>query len=183
MKCIPTRPCEHCQTETMRQHRWLNMHDDPSGAATKLAAPKFRNCILVTPFNKAVFQFAIHRAQTFAASRVEPLFWMQAADKPPAWYAGTYGDEELQNMKQRWLQYHARKTEGILSLCPCCKGMPMRLTSGNSHLAREYGIHNGATCVVQGWELDPIGRSRIDCNPKWAPKFSTTFGVHRIATG
>ena len=74
MKCTPTRPCEHCRTETIRRNRWLNMHDDPSGAATKLAAPKFRNCILVTPFNKAVFQFAIHRAQTFAASRGEPLF-------------------------------------------------------------------------------------------------------------
>ena len=64
-------------------------------------------------------------------------------------------------MKQRWLQYHARKTEGILSLCPCCKGMPMRLTSGNSHLAREYGIHNGATCVVQGWELDPLDEKEL----------------------
>ena len=30
-------------------------------------------------------------------------------------------------MKRKWLQYHARKTEGVLSLCPCCHGMPMRV--------------------------------------------------------
>ena len=72
------------------------MHGDPAGAATKLAAPKFANCVLVTPFNKTVFQFAIHRAQTFATSKGEPLFWMQAVDKPPSWFADTYGQDELQ---------------------------------------------------------------------------------------
>ena len=40
-------------------------------------------------------------------------------------------------------------------MCPCCYGMPMRITNGNNALCREFGIHNGTTCTVEGWELDP----------------------------
>ena len=104
------KPCIDCQTEKARRSRWLDIQGDPMAAAEMLAAPRFQGCILVTPFNKAVFQFAIHRAQTFAASTQQPLFWMQAVDKPPAHFAGLYGQAELQKMKLRWLQYHARKT-------------------------------------------------------------------------
>ena len=125
------------------------MEAEPNFAAAKLAEEKFKKCVLITPFNKAVFQFSIHRAQTFAAAMGQQLFWMQAVDKPPAWFAGTHGIEEVERMKKKWLQYHARKTEGILSLCPCCHDMPMRITNGNNNLYREYGIRNAATCVVQ----------------------------------
>ena len=83
----------------------------------------------------------------------EQLFWMQAIDNPPAWFAGTMTKAELQQMKQNWLRYHARKTEGILSICPCCYNMPLRITHGNGYLYKEYGVHNGATCILKGWEL------------------------------
>ena len=162
MVCSLQSPCEDCTTERRRRNRLLNIEKDPKGAAAKMAEPRFRNCVLITPFNKAVFQFSIHRAQTFALSMGEPLFWMQAVDKPPAWFASTLGKEDLENMKQKWLQYHARKTEGILSLCPCCHGMPMCITSGNSALYREYGVRNGATCVLQAWELDPLDKDTLE---------------------
>ena len=83
----------------------------------------------------------------------EQLFWMQAIDNPPAWFASTMTKAELQQMKQNWLRYHARKTEGILSICPCCYNMPLRITHGNGYLYKEYGVHNGATCILKGWEL------------------------------
>ena len=56
-------------------------------------------------------------------------------------------------MKEKWLQYHARKTEGVLSICPLCYGMPLRITNGNGYLSKLYGMHNGATCVLDGWQL------------------------------
>ena len=37
----------------------------------------------------------------------------------------------------------------------------MRNTSGNSAVYREYGVHNGATCVVQAWELDPLDQEML----------------------
>jgi len=126
---------------------------DPDGAGQKLAAPAFANCVLVTPFNKAVFQFAIHRAQNFAAATGQQLFWMQAIDNPPAWFAGSMSKSELEEMKQTWLQYHAKKTEGILSLCPCCYDMPMRVTNGSGYMSKNYGIHNGAQGVLKAWQF------------------------------
>ena len=105
--------------------------------------------MLITPFNQAVFQFASHRAQTFAAQHGYQLFWMQAVDHPPAWYGDTMTKKELEEAKGRWLRYHARKTEGILSLCPCCYDMPLRVTHGNGYLCKEYGIHNGATGILK----------------------------------
>ena len=159
--CTIDAECADCATERLRRNRWLNIANAPECAAQMLASEKFKRCMLITPFNKAVFQFSIHRAQTFAAAAKQQLFWMQAVDKPPAWFAGTLGTEELERLKTKWLQYHARKTEGVLSLCPCCHGMPMRITNGNSALCREFGIHNGTTCTVEGWELDPVDQDTV----------------------
>ena len=65
-------------------------------------------------------------------------------------------------MKQNLRQYHARKTEGILSLCPCCYHVPLRIMSGNHPFYREYGVRNGATCVFEAWELDPIDKVALE---------------------
>ena len=109
--------------------------------------------MLITPFNKAVFQFSVHRAQNFAAANGQQLFWMQSIDNPPAWFAGYLSKSELEEMKHNWLQYHARKTEGILSICPCCYDMPVRITQGNGYLYKEYGVHNGSTGNLKAWEF------------------------------
>ena len=82
--CSLAKPCRDCLTEKARRNCWLNMEGNRMAAAEMLAAPRFQGCILVTPFGKAFFQFAIHRAHTFAASMQQPLFWMQAVGKPPA---------------------------------------------------------------------------------------------------
>ena len=77
------------------------------------------------------------------------MFWTQAADQPPTWFVGEHGAEELQGQKMKWLQYHSRKTEGVLSLCPRCQGMPMRIANGSSALCREFGVHKGSTCTLE----------------------------------
>ena len=60
----------------------------------------------------------------FARVTKAQAFWIQAADSPPNWFCNGYSTEELQTMEKRWLNYHARKTEGILSLLLCCYDMP-----------------------------------------------------------
>ena len=74
---------------------------------------KFQSCILITPFNRSVFHFALQRAVNLAAAMRMPLLWMQAVDTPPNWYSNGFSKEDLEAMKRRWLSYHARKTEGI----------------------------------------------------------------------
>ena len=154
--CSLDNLCEACIREKQRRNRILNFETDADGAAHKLAEPKFKNCVLITPFNKAVFQFAIHRAQSFAAANGQQLFWMQAIDSPPAWFAGSMNQTELEEMKRNWLQYHAKKTEGVLSICPGCYDMPMRITHGNGYMFKQYNIHNGATCFLRGMELADV---------------------------
>ena len=160
--CSKLQPCDDCEMEVARRNRLLDLKGDPKKAAEKMADQRFKDCMLITPFNKAVFQFSIHRAQTFAQFTGEPLFWIQAVDKPPAWFAGHLTKDDLEKMKQTWLQYHARKTEGILSLCPCCYHMPMRITSGHHKLYKEYGVHNGATCVLEAWELESMDKVALE---------------------
>ena len=86
-QCNVDEECEDCATERTRRNRWLDIANSPDRAAQTLASAEFKRCVLITPFNKAVFQFSIHRAQTFAAAAGEQLFWMQAVDKPPTWFA------------------------------------------------------------------------------------------------
>ena len=148
--CSRERRCPDCLQEARRRNRLLDMGGASTQAAEILADAKFKTCMLITTYNQAVFQFAIHRAQNFAAATEQQLFWMQAIDNPPSWFAGTMTQKELQKTKQMWLQFHARKTEGVLSICPLCYGMPLKITNGNGYLSRLYGIRNGATCVLQG---------------------------------
>lgn len=95
------------------------------------------------------------RAQEFACQRNTQLLWVQAEDSPPAEPFGHYSKHELEELKKRWLspKYHARRTEGILSLLPLCRGMPLRVTLGNGDRFKEFGIHNGARCRLKSWTL------------------------------
>ena len=84
-QCDVQNPCKACLQEIHRRNRVLHA-DTAEGAARKLADPHFKNCVLITPFHKAVFQCAIHRAQKFAIGNGHQLFWMQAIDNwRPNW--------------------------------------------------------------------------------------------------
>ena len=54
--------CADCQVERQRRNRRLKAGSEPEAAARKLAEEKFKKCVLIAPFNKAVFQFSTHRA-------------------------------------------------------------------------------------------------------------------------
>ena len=89
---------------------------------------------------------------------------MQATDTPPAWFTTAYSKGELSTLKLKWLHYHARKTEGILSLLPCCAEMPFRVTHSHGNEFKEYGIHNGAECVLKSWTLEESDLEQLQHN-------------------
>ena len=95
------------------------------------------------------------RAKEFARQRHTQLLWMQAEDSPPAEHYGHYTKNEREKLREKWMTptYHARRTEGILSLLPLCHDMPLRVTLGNGDRFKEFGIHNGARCRLKNWTL------------------------------
>ena len=95
------------------------------------------------------------RAQSFAEVRKEQLLWIQAEDTPPNEHYGHYNTEELKAEKMKWNSpnYHARKTDGILSLMPLIYDMPCRLTGGQGAHFKESGIHNSTRGNVRAWIL------------------------------
>ena len=97
----------------------------------RLADARFHDAILITPYNIAVFHFALERALNFAKSRRAASFWIQATDAPPNGYASDYTKEDLLAQKKKWLMYHSRRTDGILSLLLACYDMPYRVTHSN----------------------------------------------------
>ena len=70
----------------------------------------------------------------------------------------------MQDLKKKWLKFHARKTEGVLSLLPCCLDMPYRVTHSHGPEFKEYGAHNGAECVFKSWQLDEADMKRLQDN-------------------
>ena len=130
--------CRHCWLERKRRCRVLLLDAKAAQAREseayaaqareRLSLPDFADSILITQFNVAVFYFAQERALNFARSTNAPAFWIQAADSPPNWFCNGYSKEELLALKKKWLAYHARKTEGVLSLLLCCYDMPLRVT-------------------------------------------------------
>ena len=116
-------------------------------------SPRFADAVLITPYNVAVYHFGQQRALNFAMQTGAASFWIQATDAPPSWFASGFSEAELVEQKKKWLSYHARKTEGILSLLLACVGMPYRVTDSNGAEFKEYGVHNGAKCVLKAWQL------------------------------
>ena len=146
--------CLDCFKERQRRARVLHIEASPSDAADKINAPDFADSVYITPFNKAVFFYGTRRARKFAEENKHQLFWVQATDTPPAWFASGYSKAELTELKTKRLQFHSRKTEGILSLLPSCYNMPFKVTHSHGHQFKEYGIHNGAYCILKSWILD-----------------------------
>ena len=137
-------------------------------AQERLTDPLFADAVLITQYNVAVYFFAQQRALNFARSHNYPSFWIQSTDAPPGWYANGYSKPELQELKRRWLTYHARKTQGILSLLLACYNMPYRVTNSHGKEFKEYGIHNGAKCILKAWKLDEedvklVEKNHADC--------------------
>ena len=120
----------------------------------RLSDPLFADSVLITQYSMAVFYFAQARAIRFARSRNASAFWIQAADSPPTWFCNQYDAAGLEAQKKKWLSYHGRKTEGVLSLLLCCFDMPFKVTHSGGPEYKKYGIHNGARCRLKAWELE-----------------------------
>jgi len=160
--------CRACNQERARRKRIIDFKEDDSlnEATSAFQQPGFAESIYITEFNKPVYAYALGRARIFARVSGKQLLWIQAEDRPPFAYFGDRNKKELEDLKRRWLQigYHAKKTEGIMSLLPIAEDMPFRITCGHGKNFKKYGIHNGARCRARGWELHEVDVARLKDN-------------------
>ena len=157
--------CAICFAERKRRCRVINMReDDLEVAANKLNDVHFASSIYITPFNKAVFCYAGNRARKFAEASGEQLFWITATDTPQAWFSAGYDKQQLLAMQKRWAHYHARKTEGILSMLPACNNMPYTVMHSHGEEFKEYGVHKGSQGILVGWILDEEDSKALEDN-------------------
>ena len=122
--------CFDCWVERKRRARVLHLdtHWEQDGA--RLADPRFHEAVFITPYNVAVFHVALERAMNFARCRQAASFWIQATDSPTNWYANDYTKEDLL-AQTKWLMYHSKRTDGILSPLLAYDDMPYRATHSN----------------------------------------------------
>ena len=167
---VKSRECEECRQERARRQRVLQCEVygglSTDNAQEILSSDRYADSVLITECNKPVCLYSLLRAQDFARHHHEQLLWIQAEDSPPSEHFAHYTRQELEEVKRKWLSpsYHARKTEGILSLLPCAYDMPLRVTSGQSKDSKEYGIHNGSRCRIRGWTLHEADAARLKDN-------------------
>ena len=88
----------------------------------------------------------------------------QAADSPPNWFCNGYSANELLELKKKWLAYHAKKTEGVLSLLLCCYDMPFVVKHSGGPDFKKYGVHNGSRCKLKAWKLDETDDKAVQAN-------------------
>ena len=93
----------------------------------------------------------------------QQLLWIQATDQPPHDYFSEYSAEDLRILKTKWLDptYHAKKTDGILSLFPWVHDLPCKITNGRGSRCKEFGLHNGARCWLRALSLNSSDLERV----------------------
>jgi len=146
--------CSPCKAEKARRNRQL----------PQVLPGDFKDAILVSPHNQAVFHYSLHCAREFALRHSRQLMWCPPRDTAPAFFVAGYTAEEMKRKQQNWLFYNARNTEGVLSLFPMCYDLPVRITRGNGKDMKEYGIHNGGRGRIRDWVLHPDDVARLQTN-------------------
>ena len=67
-------------------------------------------------------------------------------------------EEQLQNKRSRWLQFHDQQTAGIPGLLPVYPDMMARVTE---RLSKKLNILKHTPCRVIGWDLHPNDRAAV----------------------
>ena len=93
--------------------------------------PDFKDAILISPHNQACFHYSLHCAREFASRHSRQLMWCPPRDIAPAFFVAGYTAEEMKRRQQHLLFYNARNNENVLSLCPICYDLPVKITRGN----------------------------------------------------
>ena len=127
---------EECAPERSRRSCIINSERH---AAAAYKQEPFANAPFVHPFRAPSYHAQQLPAISFAQSRNHRLLWLTAHDVPVQ--QGSLGKgEELEQRKARWLEFHDRKTSGVLGLLPLVLDLQIRFTEAPGKIAREMNV-------------------------------------------
>ena len=137
---------------------------ESSRVCALLRTPKFAEATYITGFNHSANLYALHRARIYAQSKGYRILWLQAEDRPPFSHFGHLSHRELAKKKKAWLhpRFHAKKTEGIMSLLPFANDMPLRITDNNGRDYKQYNICKGTLCRAKALHLHDVDVERLE---------------------
>ena len=139
--------CEVCQRERTRRCRVMIPGD--ASERRHLETP-FSDAPCVHPFNAPKYHAQQLRASNYAKSTSKQLLWTVAYDIPLAAEEATLSKDELEPMRERWLQLHDKQTAGMPGLLLLVQNLPMYFTATES---REEGVFKNSRATLIGWVL------------------------------
>ena len=117
--------CDVCEVERSRRCRVVLSTNQN---ATKHTEKPFTHAPYIHPFNAPKYNAQLLRSVLYAKDTNKRLLWVRAHDKPLAEDDEDLCEEDLEVLQRQWLQYHDKKTGGIMGLMPLVHDLPMRLT-------------------------------------------------------
>ena len=97
----------------------------------------FVSAPFVSQYRAPVYHVQQLRTLIFAKEQNRRLLWVTAHDAPTKgnWKGG---GANLEERKERWLEFHERKTSGIPGLLPLVLDMPVRFTESPDKTAKAW---------------------------------------------
>ena len=118
----------------------------------------FASAPYIHPFNYPKYHAQQLRSILFAKATHRRLLWVRAHDWPVASGDEDLSKDDLDRLRQNWLQLHDKATAGIMGLLPLVRGLPMRLTNTEDP---EQHAYKNARCTLEGWALTPAEEARV----------------------
>ena len=147
--------CEVCRVERKRRCRVALPGNDNE---KKHLEEPFASAPYIHPFNYPKYHAQQLRSILFAKATHRRLLWVRAHDWPVASGDEDLSKEDLDRLRQNWLQLHDKATAGIMGLLPLVRGLPMRLTNTEDP---EQHAYKNARCTLEGWALTPAEEARV----------------------
>ena len=136
--------CEVCRIERKRRCRVALPGNDNE---KKHLEEPFASAPYIHPFNYPKYHAQQLRSILFAKATHRRLLWVRAHDWPVASGDEDLSKDDLDRLRQSWLQLHDKATAGIMGLLPLVRGLPMRLTNTEDP---EQHAYKNARCTLEG---------------------------------
>ena len=150
--------CHVCSAE--RQRRCCVLRAGNDADEDRFLADPFAAAPYVHPFRHPSYHATQLRALVFAKTAQKRLLWVTAYDKVVSNNLDVPQQREEQR-KERWLEFHDRKTGGLPGLLPLVLDMPMRFTESVSKAARAMGVFKHTRCILRSVQLPEAESTRL----------------------
>ena len=153
-----TQECDVCQTH--RRNRCCIIEGNERNIE-RYQSEAFADAPFVHPYRAPTYHAQHLRSMAFAKRNNRRVLWVTAFDMVMN-TDHSWKSEKGQQRKEKWLECHERKTNGIPGLLPLVLDLPVRFTDAPNPTAREQGIFKHARGILRGWKLEEEEQARVE---------------------